>query len=167
MDGDLERSLREAEDYRQIVELKSTYCDRCDRTGPGPADAAWGADGVAELFVEDGLWEAEALDVRAVGREAIRASFAARRHTAFVSSHNVTNPIIRIDGDTARGQWNGIFYSRSATGTQIGFGTYHETYVRTADGWRFRQLRLTITGEGVAMPSSQDASTPSGPSSSR
>ena len=33
---------------RQIVELKSTYCDRCDRSGPGPSDAAWGADGVAD-----------------------------------------------------------------------------------------------------------------------
>lgn len=152
METDLERRLREAEDYRQIVELKSTYCDRCDRNGPGPVDAAWGADGVAELFVADGVWEAEVLGVHAVGREAIRASFAARRRTAFVSSHSVANPIIRIDGDTASGQWNGIFYSCSAAGTQIGFGTYHEQYVRTADGWRFRQLRLTMTGAGPATP---------------
>ncbi len=167
MDKDLECRLREAEDYRQLVELKSTYCDRCDRNGPGPVDAAWGADGVGGLFVEDGVWEAEALGVHAVGREAIRASFAARRRTAFISSHCVMNPIIHIDGDTASGQWNGIFYSRSATGAQTGFGTYHETYVRTVDGWRFRHLRLTLTGTGVAMPFSQDVATPPDPSSSR
>lgn len=142
----LESRLREFEDYRELIHLKARYCDYCDRNQPSVLDELYGPDGIATLFVEDGIWEMIPDGPSAKGREAIRATFVERRTRPFVSSHNVTNPLIKIDGDTAIGQWNAIFYSRSDTSELIAFGIYTEQYVRIPAGWRFKTLRLRMVG---------------------
>jgi hypothetical protein len=83
-------------------------------------------------------------------------SFIADTHGALdgaVTIHHGHMPEIEITGpDTARGIWameDVIYWSddakfRDTTHTFLhGYGHYHETYVRTDDGWRIASLKLT------------------------
>jgi hypothetical protein len=65
------------------------------------------------------------------------------------SVHHGHSPEIRITGpDTATGVWAMFDYVtlRRKNGTWrklVGYGHYHEEYVRTQDGWRIRSTALT------------------------
>ncbi|MCB2060010.1 MAG: nuclear transport factor 2 family protein [Novosphingobium sp.] len=67
------------------------------------------------------------------------------------SVHHGHMPIIELTSDTtARGLWameDRIYLSGdgAAQGTLVlhGFGHYHETYAKQADGWRIETIRLT------------------------
>ena len=63
----LERRLQALEDIEAIRNLKARYAALCDDH--------YDADGIAELFSEDAIWESPALG-RFEGREMIRQSFA-------------------------------------------------------------------------------------------
>jgi hypothetical protein len=51
--------------------------------------------------------------------------------------------ITLLDTTTAEGVWTLEDWLYSPTGTFHGQGHYHERYVRTDQGWRIQQLRLT------------------------
>jgi hypothetical protein len=59
--------------------------------------------------------------------------------------HHGHMPEIEITGDSARGIWAmADMVGREGTDLVMrGYGHYHEEYVRTADGWKIRSLRLT------------------------
>jgi ketosteroid isomerase-like protein len=110
---------------------------------------------IADLFTEDGVWEAEG--VRMDGRDAIRAGFGARQGvTRRTSRHVCTNLAITLTGaDEATGISYLVNYRHdSPTGTAelpapAGHpkfvGEYHDRFVRTADGWRIAHRRCTLS----------------------
>ena len=59
--------------------------------------------------------------------------------------HHASNPCVEVDGDTANGRWNVIVMVTSPK-TQAFWLTavYHDTFVRTPAGWRFKILKATI-----------------------
>ncbi len=116
---ELERRVRVLEDVEAIKQLKARYCDRCD---DGPYDA----DGVAELFTEDAVWEGEGFG-RFVGRDAIRDFFRTGRSVFSFTIHQATNPIIEVDGDRARGRW---LISHLKTTTRF-FTPYEDGWAKT------------------------------------
>ena len=109
---------------------------------------------IADLFTEDGIWEADQL--RMEGRDAIRAGFGARQRVARRTSRHVcTNVAITLTGpDEATGLSYLVNYRHdSRTGeaelpAPIGppkyVGEYHDRFVRTADGWRIAHRRCTL-----------------------
>ena len=87
----------------------------------------------------------------AEGREEIRKLFAAFAAVP-MAYHAATNPIIEIDGDTARGHWHLVGGGIGLTNaSSVGLGGYDETYVRTRDGWRIKSMRV-IWGRRMVMP---------------
>jgi hypothetical protein len=68
-----------------------------------------------------------------------------------VTVHHCHTPVIEFqDRDNATGVWameDNLFWSRNGEKQWLrGFGFYHETYVRGADGrWRFRYRKLERT----------------------
>jgi ketosteroid isomerase-like protein len=73
-------------------------------------------------------------------------------HLANVTTvHHCHTPVIEFqDGDNATGVWameDNLFWHRDGEKQWLrGFGFYHETYVRGADGrWRFRYRKLERT----------------------
>jgi hypothetical protein len=61
-----------------------------------------------------------------------------------VTAHQVHTPEIRIDGDEAHGIW--AMQDRvilPAGHALVGYGHYHERYVREDGAWRIANLRLT------------------------
>lgn len=137
----LEKELRELRDREEIRMLKATYCRYVDGGWPQHGGTHMGP--VADLFVDDGVWDASPGIPAARGRAAIEALFIELRAIP-LAVHNAVNPMIWIDGDTARGHWHFIGCSEMPGGRASWFiGTYDEEYVRTAEGWRYRLMRYT------------------------
>jgi hypothetical protein len=134
----MESRIRRLEDLEEIRALKAQYCLYCDGGWPEQGNAYMGP--VADLFVEDGIWDASPALPIAKGRDQIRRVFEGFRTFEF-AMHNVTNPIIKLNGDSARGRWHILGYATMPDGNSAVFaGIYEEEYVRTAQGWRYQSL---------------------------
>src|SRR5688572_14973024 len=92
----LEKRIRALEDIEKIRNLKSTYARYCDDN--------YDADKIAELFVEDAIWESDALGILR-GRDEIRKFFQGVSKLFTFSVHLYSNPYITVDGDKATGRW--------------------------------------------------------------
>ena len=137
------RSLQELLDVQEITRLKARYVHAADGgwTGKPPHDA----EGVASLFVPDGVWDGGAFG-RGEGHEGIRAYFAgAIDHTPMVF-HHTSSPDIRVDGDRATGSWHVVVPMIQDETSRVLFGIYHDEFVRTDEGWKFERLRFQPAG---------------------
>ena len=124
-------------DVEQIKQLKHRYCAFCDEQ--------YDPDGIAELFVEDGIWDGGTFG-RAESREGIRRFFGDTSKQVEFANHYVTNPIIEIDGDNATGRWDlwqPMITVPDPTALWL-VAKYREQYVRQKDNWMFKLLELDI-----------------------
>ena len=129
----IEERLLRLEDESEIKVLKAKYCEHCDNS--------YDADGIASLFVEQGLWDGAFMG-RFEGREEIRAHFKGVTEVMGFAIHHVMNPIIEIDGNKAKGQWylwQPCVGGRKQRGLWFA-ARYRETYIRTDEGWRFKEM---------------------------
>ena len=110
------------------------------------------APGIAELFTRDGVWRTDTFAME--GQDEIRAGFERRQGvTRRQSRHVCTNVQVRVDGDRATGLCYLVNYRHdSETGVAEMpapadvpkyVGEYHDTFVRTDDGWRFEDRYCT------------------------
>ena len=136
----LEQRVRILEDRQEIIELKARYINVNDGGWRGPTHTD--PEAVANMFVEDGVWDGRPSTPLAEGRAAIRTAFENFGVVPFVV-HYVTNPIIDVHGDTATGHWHALV-TMTVPGDQALWilGYYIEDYVRTADGWKFKTMRF-------------------------
>ena len=93
--SDLEARIRRLEDIETIKQLKARYCAACD-DGYDP-------DRLASLFTEDALWDGGNTFGVAQGRDAIHRHFAGASARVTIARHQVMNPIIDMEGDSATG----------------------------------------------------------------
>lgn len=124
-------------DVERIKQLKHRYCAFCDEH--------YDPDGIAGLFTEDGVWEGGPFG-RAETRAGIREFFAGVSGQVEFANHYVTNPIIDIDGDSARGRWDlwqPMVMAPEPHALWL-VAKYREQYVRDGDDWRFRELVLDV-----------------------
>jgi 3-phenylpropionate/cinnamic acid dioxygenase small subunit len=85
------------------------------------------------------------------GRPAIRAAANSRREAGLGgpgshSRHIITTQVVHVDGsDDARTESNFLFYVNiDAEPTLRLIGRYHDTVVRTADGWRVSRRQILL-----------------------
>ena len=135
-DHDLTARIQRLEDIEAIRNLKAKYCAFCD-DGYDP-------DGLASLFVEDAVWEG-GVPVRKKyeGREAIRALFSGMSSAFTFAVHNVINPVIEVDGDTAHATWNLLQPCTKDGQAYWGSGVYQEDLVKINGQWFFKNLKIT------------------------
>jgi hypothetical protein len=164
--SDLEAKVQRLLDLEEIKMLKYRYCQYND--GGWPAQPLSHQGPAADLYTEDGVWDGSPV-VKAEGREEIRKLFASMAALP-MAYHAVTNPIIEIDGDTARGHWHLISGAvgrpaASSTGaaagessvqfggdqSSFGFAGYQEEYVRTSQGWRIKSTKV-VYGRRTILP---------------
>ena len=136
----LEQRIRRLEDIVEIKTLKGLYCKYNDGGWPEQGPSHRGP--CLELFVEDAVWDGRPYFFHAEGREAIGEALSSARSMPFVV-HNVMTPIIEVNGDVASGHWHMICcVSLPDFSSHWLIGHYLEDYVRTAQGWRFKAIRL-------------------------
>lgn len=122
-------------DVEEIRQLKYRYCAACD-DGYDP-------ETLASFFTEDAIWDGGGLG-KAAGKQGIIDFFKSVGGLVQFAIHNVSNPIITIDGDNASGQWNlwqPMVYSEGDEAVWYA-AQYNDDYRRTAAGWKISHLRL-------------------------
>ena len=131
----LERRLRAVEDIEAIKKLKAKYCAACDNR--------YEPDAIAALFTEDAVWDGGDFG-KYEGRDAIRTFFAGASAILPFALHQVTNPLIEVDGDTATGKW--YLFQPCTLGEQNQAvwlaAKYAEEYIRTNGEWHFKSLKV-------------------------
>ncbi len=131
--------LRWLVDVEAIKQLKHTYCGHCD--------AGYDADRLAALFTEDAIWDGGPIGTHR-GREAIRTFFQGSSKRVPFALHMVMNPVIQVVADSATGSW--YLWQPLVYALQEGeeaywlSGRYDDRYRRTAEGWKFSQVTLTL-----------------------
>ena len=139
---DIQTRLQRIEDIEAIKQLKAAYCQACDDDH--------NPDRLGPLFAQDAVWEASSVG-RAEGREAIQKLLGdiGRSGTIRNSAHNVMNPIITVDGDTAEGEWRlimlytGIYPNGEHHFSRI-IGWYKERYARIGGRWLIQDLYCQV-----------------------
>ncbi|WP_439468584.1 nuclear transport factor 2 family protein [Blastomonas fulva] len=123
-------------DWLDICNLKARYC-RCLDTKD------W--RGYAEVFADDAVLDTSPSGgLTIAGRDALVAYVRSSISEDTITTHHIHAPEIAIDGDTATGIWAMQDRNIWPNGRKLlGFGHYHERYVRTADGWRIAESSLT------------------------
>ncbi len=131
---ELERRITNIEDVEAIKKLKARYCAICDDNHD--------PEKITGLFTSDAVWESEGIGVHQ-GHAAIRALFQRFQARISFSQHNVMNPIIEVDGDTASGTWYflGPFTFRKGNRAMWLAARYEEQYVKIDGQWKFKHLR--------------------------
>jgi hypothetical protein len=136
----IEQRLQLIEDREEILQLQARYVNLNDGGWDGPTHRF--PEAVAALFTEDGIWEGTETSGRAEGRAAIAALFREFGAIPFIV-HYITNPLIVIEADTAEGEWHAIVTSTMPGGQALWtLGKYINSYVRAAEGWRYKTLRF-------------------------
>ena len=139
----VEERLGHLEDLEAIRNLKSVYALYCDDN--------YDADGFRQLFVEDSVWESNAFGVYR-GIEEIATFIRELPSQIHWALHYMVNPIITFNADRteATGRWILIEFatmaavesasSKDPEAVIITCG-YHDDFVRTDEGWRFKHVR--------------------------
>lgn len=131
----LERRLQVIEDIEAIKKLKAKYCAAYDNQ--------YDADAIATLFTEDAVWDGGNFG-KCEGREAIRTFFQGASRIFPFALHQVMNPLIEVDGDTAIGQW--YLFQPCTLGKQNQAmwlaAKYQEQYVRSDGEWQFKSMKV-------------------------
>lgn len=128
--GTLEERVRQLEDVEAIRRLRVRYGQLCD--------ANYDADGIAELFSEDAVFDGDNLGIYH-GREAIRQFFAGLSRRITFAVHHYLGHQIDIDpsGEEATGTWYG-FSAVTLEGRPVWIGGTHRDRYRKVDGrWLF------------------------------
>ncbi len=135
MTPELEKTIQRLADIEDIKQLKARYASACDDD--------YNPDKLAPLFAENAIWDGSALGY-AEGREGIREFFAAASSLVPFAVHQVSNPLIEIDGDTASGQWY-LWQPMVFQGEALWLSaTYDDHYVRHEGQWLYQHLKLNI-----------------------
>jgi hypothetical protein len=123
-------------DWLDICNLKARYC-RCLDTKD------WA--GYAAVYTEDAILDTEPSGgKRVAGRDALVAYVRSSISADTITTHHVHAPEIEIDGDTATGIWAMQDRNIWPNGRKLlGFGHYHERYVRVVGAWRIAESVLT------------------------
>ena len=124
------------DDWLGICNVKARYC-RCLDTKD------W--VGYTECFTEDLILDTSPSGgARVEGREAAVAYVRSSISEDTITTHHVHNPEIEIDGDGATAIWAMQDRNIWPNGRKLlGFGHYHERYVRLDGNWRIAESILT------------------------
>jgi hypothetical protein len=99
----------------------------------------------AALFAKDGTFDV-GMGV-ATGPAEIEQMMKALTTQWKCAMHYMLNPVIDLSGDRAEGKFTGLFAFVSDENPRPIWlcNIYSDTYVRTADGWRFQSVRIKTT----------------------
>ena len=125
------------EDIEAIKQLKARYCEICDDMH--------NPDRVTSVFAEDAIWESEDFG-KAEGHEQIRNLFGRFQKMFSFSQHNITNPIIEIDGNHASGIWYimGPWTFAEKNEEKWMALRYDDNYVKQDGKWKYSHLRVAL-----------------------
>lgn len=146
----LERANSQLQDLRELNELAIRYQRMCDG-GWDQEGSHRDADGLADLFTEDGEYSINPERPPCRGREEVKAQFVRLQSSLPWIIHYLTNPDFQLEGDRASAEVKCIGRYLRDGKILTTHGLYKGRFARTADGWRFVSwLFLFADTAGVA-----------------
>ena len=143
----IEARLARIEARNEIRNLMGAYARLCD-TGGDP-------DEIAGLFTEDGVYssfgylagpDGQGTNESMVGREAIRAGFAALPEMLSFMAHYLCNPEIHVSDDatTATGSWLVLELATTVAGRTpiMMVAQYNNDFLRVDGAWKIKRIRF-------------------------
>jgi uncharacterized protein (TIGR02246 family) len=141
----LEERVKRIEDIEAIKQLKATYARHLD-DGYNP-------EGIASLFVEDGLWVIKGVGGEAKGRNGIKQHCRNLKEGIVWGQHNISSPVVTLSADGKRAE--ATFYlvcllTMAASPTKaeqeafVLAGKYSDKLVKVGDQWLFEEITGTI-----------------------
>ncbi len=134
LDAKVQRLL----DLEEIKTLRYRYAYGANIIGDKPGDLK----AFANLFAQDGTFDVGMGVAKGPAEiEVMMRSLTTQWKSAM---HYMLNPLIELDGDRATAKFTGLFaFHRQADSSPIWLcNIYDDSYVRTADGWRFQTVRI-------------------------
>lgn len=138
MDGDFEqlrKTVQQLKDRQDILDCIQRECRARDRQDEAQINACWWEDGVDE----HGPIITQAPDYAARANAGHRGNF-------HMTSHNITNHLCDLQGDTAHCESyviGGLFWLDGKT-TTLAFGRYLDRLEKRDGEWRLKVRRCTI-----------------------
>ena len=138
----MEERLARLEAIAEIKALKARYCAYCDDD--------YDPEGIANLFVPDGVWDGGPEFGSCVGREELKQFFSRVPDQIRFAAHLVLNPIIDVkDADHATGKWRllmpaTVVSDGGAPESRWLLCEYDEEYLRRDGCWMFKSLKLEV-----------------------
>jgi hypothetical protein len=124
-------------DIEDIRRLKYQYAALCDEN--------YNPEKLADLFTSDAIWDGGIFGIQ-TGQAAIRDFFASSEKLVEYAIHYVGNPIIDVNGDTAKGSW--YLWQRLVVREKRQaywlIAKYSDDYVRVDGRWKFAHVRLIV-----------------------
>jgi len=135
--SDLEKRITRLEDIEAIKQLKARYSHICDDDH--------NPDQIASVFAEDGVWESADFG-QARGHEEIKKLFSGFKEMFTFSQHNMMNPVIEINGNTATGIWYimGPWTLREGEKENWMALRYDDDYIKINGEWKYQHLRVVL-----------------------
>jgi hypothetical protein len=130
----------QAQDRAEVFDVLNRYAEAADRRDWSLYDQVFTPDATADYGVS-----------KLAGRQAIVDLIWKSLGGCGPTQHLLGNHTAQVDGDQAHASCRVRAFSRGAgvrsSETYELLGTYYHELVRTADGWRTRQLRMDIAAE--------------------
>ncbi len=135
----LEERVQILEDIHECEQLMYQYQRYLDHDYDG--------EGIASLFVEDGIWEIEGVGGKAQGHDQMVKHAADLVKSLPWGQHNMVAPMVKIaeDGQSATGTFGLIcaLTIRDENGNEdayVEIGKYKNDYVKVDGQWKFKKL---------------------------
>ncbi|MGV6807990.1 MAG: nuclear transport factor 2 family protein [bacterium] len=151
IDIQLEKLMQQLQRFADEGAIKSLQYQYANLMDEGYHTGIFPSVKIAELWVEDGVWDAGEFG-RYEGRAAIERFFAAHAEEVSFSTHHISNEVIAIDGDAATcdclilAPWTQTLDGKTAD--HWTFGAYHNRFLKIDDRWYFSELKTTIYKNG-------------------
>lgn len=98
---------------------------------------------LSEVFANNAVWESPTMNIREVGLENIIKSLKTETQTVIFAMHNYSNPVIKINGNSATGNWLFWVVSKMEKDkTNQVFMNQDIQYLKTENGWRIQNVML-------------------------
>jgi hypothetical protein len=100
-------------------------------------------DALRNIFTNDAVWESPAMKISERGIDNIIKSLKTETQQMMFAMHSYSNPVIKIDGNTATGNWLlWVVSKKEKDKTNQVFMSQDIEYSNTATGWHISSVKL-------------------------
>jgi hypothetical protein len=139
--GTLEQRIQCLEDVQAIKDLVFVWSFHVNK---GSRNRVIDLDALRSIYADDVVGESPALKMRIEGIDSVLESVREETAEIAFSMHALCNPVIRLEGDRATGDWVMWIGVRRAGGFRQIYANINHQYVRSARGWRIKGVRMDV-----------------------
>lgn len=137
----LEARIQRLEDLEDIRNITIKYAQNINKGWHG-RDV--NPDAMPDIFTDDVIWESSDMGIRAEGLKAIMEGLVEETAINEFSMHTFVNPVIELDGDSAKANWLMWIGAKSHGAPRSVYLESDFAYRRTGDGWRIAAADMKV-----------------------